>query len=177
MPEILECTLNARVAPSRIVLGHAHDELPDLGQNPTTAASLPRMRPLARHELPVPSQQRVRRNNRRKNCATLLDPVGALAWPVVACRVVGEPQTPLTNLPPKDAILFDQIGERRLLLAIEPTADGQQQESKDSHVDHGRGLYHDHAKMAEIPSILTWDNTPLGGAPGGRCCECHLCTD
>jgi hypothetical protein len=27
-----------------------------------------------------------------------------------------------------------------LLLRIEPTGDGQQQESKDSHVDHERGL-------------------------------------
>ena len=64
--KILERTPNASVAPRRIFLSHAHDELPNLGQNTATAVSLLRTRPLARHELPVPSQQRVRRDDRRE---------------------------------------------------------------------------------------------------------------
>ncbi len=41
--------------------------------------------------------------------------------------VIGEPQAPLTHLPPQDAILFDQIGERFTLLPIEPNGNGQEQ--------------------------------------------------
>jgi hypothetical protein len=55
-------------------------------------------------------------------------------------RVLREPQTPLTDLPPKDAILFDQIRERFPLPAIEPTGDGQEQEPKHRQVDHERQL-------------------------------------
>src|SRR5262252_7859045 len=66
MSEVLERTLNAGVAPRRIVLGHAHDESANRGQNTTTAGSLFRIRPLARHQLPVPAQQRVWRNDRRQ---------------------------------------------------------------------------------------------------------------
>jgi len=55
-------------------------------------------------------------------------------------RVLREPQTPLTDLPPKDAILFDQIGERFPLPAIEPTGDGQEQEPKHRQIDHERQL-------------------------------------
>jgi len=54
VPEILQGTLNARVAPRRIFLGHAHHELPDLGKDTATAGLL-HMRPFARHQLPVPS--------------------------------------------------------------------------------------------------------------------------
>jgi hypothetical protein len=43
-----------------------------------------------------------------------------------------------TDLPPKNAILFDQIGERLPLPAIEPTGDSQEQQSKHRQVDHER---------------------------------------
>jgi len=43
-----------------------------------------------------------------------------------------------TELPPEEAIVFDQIRECRALSAIEPTRDGQKQQPKDRHVDHRR---------------------------------------
>jgi hypothetical protein len=65
MARILERTLNPRVAPGRILLGHSSDELPDLDDN--TAAAGPRcpIRSFARDQLPVPPQQCVWRDDRR----------------------------------------------------------------------------------------------------------------
>jgi len=50
--------------------------------------------------------------------------------------VIGEPQAPAADLVPEHAILFDQIGERLPLPAIEPTGEGEEQQPKDRHVDH-----------------------------------------
>jgi hypothetical protein len=91
-----------------IVTGHAHDQVSDRGQNATAARSLPRTCPLARHELPVPSQQRVRRDNRRHvtqhRPAEPMRPHGQ-APPVV----VRQPEAPSIDWAPEQAILFDQI--------------------------------------------------------------------
>jgi hypothetical protein len=92
--------------------------LSNLGENTGTTARLPRVRPLARHQLPVPSQQRVWRDDRRDLTQGVpTQPVGAYreSPPVV----IGQPDAPPTNLPSEDAILFDQIGERLPLPAIE----------------------------------------------------------
>jgi len=139
VPEILEGTLNPRVAPLRILLGHAQHELTDFGKNTRTAGAAPRIRPLARHQLPVPSQQRVRRDDRRDLTQDLptqpVRPSGESPT-VIVCQS----QAPPTDLPPEEAILFDQIGERLPLAVIEPSDDGQQQQPKDRHVDHERAL-------------------------------------
>src|SRR5437899_8654318 len=114
-------------APRRIFPGHAPHKLSDLGANARKAGAAPRIRPLARHQLPVPSQQRVRRDDRRDLTQGLpTQPVGPYGEspPVV----IGEPQTPPTDLPSEEAILFDQIGERLPLPAIEPTGAGKEQQ-------------------------------------------------
>ena len=54
--------------------------------------------------------------------------------------VICQPQAPPAALPPEEAILFDQIGERLPLPMIEPTDEGQEQQPKDRHVDHEREL-------------------------------------
>ena len=103
----------------------------------TTTASLRRIRPFARHQLPVPSQQRVRRDYRDEATQRFpSQPVCPYGEPPSV--VIGEPQASLTDLPPEHAVLFDQIGERFPFLAIEPTGNGQEQQPKDRHVDHER---------------------------------------
>ena len=52
--------------------------------------------------------------------------------------LVGEPQTSPTDLPPEEAILFDQVGECLPLPAIEPAGDGDEQQPKNGDVDHER---------------------------------------
>ena len=115
--------------PTWVLLGHPQHKLPNLGQDTTRACSLPRMRPLARHQPPVPSQKRVRRDSRRnlaqrRSTQSVRSP--GQSSPVIIC----EPQAPLTDLPPKNAILFHQIGECLALPAIEPTGNGQEQQAK-----------------------------------------------
>src|SRR5262249_55960512 len=52
--------------------------------------------------------------------------------------VVRQTQASTTDLPPQDAILFDEIGHRLSLSAIEPASDGVEQQLKDRHVDNER---------------------------------------
>ena len=116
MAKILERTPNASVAPRRIFLSHAHYE--------------------------VPSQQRLRRDDRRQiTQGGPPEPVGAHREP--AAVIVSKPQAPSTELPPEEAILFDQIGERLSFPAIQPTGDAEEQDPKHRHVDHKRELISD----------------------------------
>jgi hypothetical protein len=74
--------------------------------------------------------------------------------------VIAEPEAALTDLPPQDPILFDQICERFPLSVIEPTGNGQEQQPKDRHVDHEPGLISRmHKQKPAVPSILSWDIT------------------
>jgi hypothetical protein len=158
VPEILQGTLNPGVTPRRIVLGHAQRQLADRSKD-TATGPLPAIRPLARHQRPVPPKQRVRCDNRCEVTQCLP------SQPVCPYReaptiVIAEPEAPLTDLPPQDAILFDQIGERFPLSVIEPTGNGQEQQPKDRHVDHEPELISRICKKtAAIPSILSWDIT------------------
>jgi len=105
VPEILEGTLNPRVAPRRVVLGHSRHKLPDLGKDTATAGSLPPIRPLARHQLPVPSQERIRRDEcRHLTQGFSTQPAGPHGES--SSVVVRQPQLSPTELPAQDAILF-----------------------------------------------------------------------
>jgi len=64
MPHVLQRTLNPRVAPGRVVLGHPHDQMPDLGQH-TPRLGSSRVGPFTSDELSVPPQQGIRRHDRR----------------------------------------------------------------------------------------------------------------
>jgi hypothetical protein len=50
--------------------------------------------------------------------------------------VIGEPQTPPTQLSPQDAILFDQVSDRRPFPAIQPASEDHQQHLERRGVDH-----------------------------------------
>jgi hypothetical protein len=109
--------------------------LSDLGEDTPTAGSSARIRPLARNQLPVPSQQCVRRHDRR-DLTQGLPTQSVRSYSESPPVVIGQPQPPPTNLPAEEAILIDQIGERLPLAAIEPAGDGEEQPAKDRHVDH-----------------------------------------
>jgi hypothetical protein len=87
----------------------------------------------------MPAEQRVRRDDRREVMqGRPADSVGAHSEsPAV---IVSKPQASLTELPPQQAILFNQIGERLPFPAIQPTRDAQEQQPKHRHVDHERQL-------------------------------------
>ena len=95
------------------------------------------VRPLARDELSMPSEQRVGGDDRRDVAHRLASqPVSPHGEP--APVVIGETQAPPTQLPPQEAILFDQIGERLPFSAIEPSGDGDEQQLETRDVDHER---------------------------------------
>jgi hypothetical protein len=73
--------------------------------------------------------------------------------------VVCQPQAPPADLPPEEAILFDQIGERLPLPAIKPTDDGQEKQPEDGHVDHERELISQTDETVRQIAILMWDTT------------------
>jgi len=100
MVNILQRALNPRVAPCGILLRHAHHELADLGQDTATPGSLLRKRPLARHQLPMPAQQRVRRDECRhitQGCSTQPKRAYGESAPVV----IRQPQEPPPDLSPQ----------------------------------------------------------------------------
>jgi hypothetical protein len=89
MSKILERASNPRVPPRGIVLRHAPDQLMELGPAAASACSRHRIRPFVGDELPVPAEQRVRRDNRRDLAQRLpTQPIGSGQFPAV---VIGEP--------------------------------------------------------------------------------------
>jgi len=163
MANILQRALNPRVAPRRILLRHAHHELADLGQDTATPGSLLRKRPLARHQVSMPAQQRVRRDEcRHITQGGSTQPKRAYGEPPPV--VVRQPQAPPADLSPQNAILFNKIRERFTLAAIQPACDGEKQQLEDRNVDHERRLISRSAKTSDRPSIEEWDTT--GDAEG-----------
>jgi hypothetical protein len=63
MPNILEGALDSGVAPRRILLRHPDDEPADLRQDAATSRTCS-VRPFPRDELPMPAQNRLRRDDR-----------------------------------------------------------------------------------------------------------------
>ena len=97
-------------------------------------------------QLPVPSQERVRRDEcRHVTQGGSTQPVSPYGQ---SPPVVRQPQAPPTNLPPQEAILFNKIGERLMLAAIQPAGDGKKQQLEDRHVDHERELMSQLAKRS-----------------------------
>ena len=100
--------MDARVAPPRILLGHPPDQFADFREDSATRRSLLGVSPFACDELPVPAEQRVRRDDRSDLAQHLpAQPVGSRRkFPPV---VIGEPRSPSAQLPPQDPILVDQV--------------------------------------------------------------------
>src|SRR5215218_9757752 len=125
MPEVLEGTLDARVAPAGILPRHPSDQFADLRDHTATSWPVLSVGPFPSDELPVPSEQRVRRDDRRDLTQGLTaQPVGSRGKrpPVV----IGESQAPPTQLPPQNPILLDQVREHLALPPVQPTGHREQ---------------------------------------------------
>src|SRR5260221_14147835 len=64
MADVLQGTLDPRVAPRRVLLRHTYDKAANLRQHATTFAALRRIRPFVRDQLPMPPKNRVGSNDR-----------------------------------------------------------------------------------------------------------------
>jgi hypothetical protein len=65
VPEILEGALDPRISPRGILFRHPPDQLADFGKNAATGCFDLSVGPFPGHELPVPAEQCVRRDDRR----------------------------------------------------------------------------------------------------------------
>ena len=95
----------------------------------------------------MPSEQRVRPDDRRDLTQGLTaHPVGSRGQrpPVV----IGESETPPTQLPPQDPILLDQVRQHLALLLVQPAGDREQQHLEGRDVDHVRELTSPRFRMA-----------------------------
>src|SRR5688572_28958836 len=99
MPEVLQRSLDPRVAPTRIFSRHSDDKLSDLHEYTTTARAWG-VRPFPQNQLPMPPQQCVGRDDRgdlaQGRTAHAMCQAGQ-APPVV----IGKPQAPSAELPPQ----------------------------------------------------------------------------
>ena len=117
------------------------------------------MIPFTSHELSVPSQQRIGRHDRGDlpQCqpSQLKCPHGKP--PSV---VIGEAQTPPTQLRAQDAILLHQVREHVPLVAIQPADQDREPYLESRQVDHGPESI---SQVENWPvrsfSIVQWDNT------------------
>jgi hypothetical protein len=117
VPEILERTLDPRVAPRRILFRHSTDQLADFGEDAATACSGLSVGPFARDELPVPAKQRVRRDDRR-GVAHRLPPQPVRPRGESSPVIISKPQAPPAQLSPQHPILFDQVRHHLPFAAI-----------------------------------------------------------
>ena len=111
----------------------------------------------------MPSEQRVRRNDRRDLAQGLTaQPVGSRSkLPPV---VIGESEAPPTQLPPQESILFDQVRQHVPVLPVQPAGDREQQDLEGRDVDHVRQLTSDADLPLPTREAEAWDTTRVANA-------------
>ena len=126
--EVGQGAADPRVAPSRILDGHPHDQLGNRlrCQRPTTT-TVGAAVVLLGDQLPIPAQDRVRRDDARDlsedSPAELLPTYGE---PTPLC--VGQAERTTAQLLPEDAILLTEIFDQIFLVTIQPAGDRKDKE-------------------------------------------------
>jgi hypothetical protein len=110
----------------------------------------------------VPSQQRVRRGDRRDFAqGRTAEPKRAGDQP--SAIVVGETQPTATKLTPQQPVLFDQVRDRLALTTVEPPREHAPHHLQGSGVDHEAQLI---SQLHEETSIALWHSTGAESACG-----------
>jgi hypothetical protein len=136
MPDVLQRAANPRVAPRRVLLRHAHNQPPDLRKHARTNTSSFAVGPFPRDQLSMPSEDRVRSDDRRDlalHASAQSVPTNGEPTPLV----IAEPKTPALELLPQDAILHNQVRHGLLLASIQPADQRREQHAEKKCVDHG----------------------------------------
>jgi hypothetical protein len=120
----------SRVAPRRVVVGHADDQLGDRLLGPrSTGASLLRAVVLFRDEPSIPAEDRVGRDNAGYPPKRLSSENLALHGET-ATLIVVQPKPSSTKPFTKDAILLHQILDDLLLVAVHSAGEQEQEEAQ-----------------------------------------------
>ncbi len=129
MAEIRERAANSCIPPLRIRRRHSHDELGNLGHYPGPSELFPprTVVPLPRNEPPVPSQQGFRCDDTGDFCQEF--PAERLTlYRETTSLVVREAKLPPAKPSFEDSVLLEQVDDSGLLLALDPTSDGDDQQ-------------------------------------------------
>jgi hypothetical protein len=121
MPEVRQGTLDPAVAPRRILTRHPDGQLADLAKHARSSDASSLSGPFTGDELPMPSQDGVRRDQRRH----LTQDVSSEAVPVhgePTSLGIGQPQAPSVKVLFQDAVLFSQVLDDLELVAIHQPA-------------------------------------------------------
>ncbi len=118
--EIGECALDSVVTPGDILPRHAEYQIGDLLRDVRSTRSLPGIGPLLRNELTVPSKQSIWSNKRFefiKQPAAKDFGFHGEPYPLF----VGKPKPLSFELFLEYTVLFEEIVDHRLLVAVKPT--------------------------------------------------------
>lgn len=139
MTEILQRALDARVAPAWVVGRHSHHEATNLRKRVGPSEAAPRIRPFPGDQLAVPAQNGVSRDDRRHLCQqpTTESRATSSQAPSVA---VGEPQTLILQVRLQHAVLFAQVLDGLMLVALEPTDESGDEQLQWNHAPSLRHL-------------------------------------
>ena len=123
MADVLECSLNARVPPARILAGHADDQFGDDLHDPRPTGRPALVGPLLSNDLPVPTEDGVGSDESRDlgecpsaDCFAAHRKASPLS--------VGQSKSPTTELLFENAVLFLNVFDDRVLLASDPSGHG-----------------------------------------------------
>jgi hypothetical protein len=156
MADVLQRAEDPRVAPRGILLGHAHHQTPDLREHARTTAAPLRIRPLARNQLPMPTENRVGCDNHGDiTKAATAQSVSVHRQPT-AFHI--RQSYPAPHVPAQDAVLFDQVRHSVLLSPVKPADQPRQEHAKEERVEHGARVYTTYATQgieAPRPSNAT----------------------
>ena len=120
MAEVLERSLDARIAPARIVSRHSNNQASDLNQYRGSARPLPDIGPFPRDQLAVSSENGVWRDESRD----LSQHAPAESQPQhrePSALIVVQPKPSAAQLRLQRAVLFAEEGDHIALLALEPS--------------------------------------------------------
>ena len=127
MPQIGQCASNSSVPPRGILKCHAKNEINDRFHDARSAWAAPvAVVPLGRHQFPVPSQQRVRRDQGFKLIQHLASECLRFSGESTAFGI-GETKAPPTHALLKHAVLFLEILNHVQLMAVYPPCEHQEE--------------------------------------------------
>jgi hypothetical protein len=130
MAEVCQSADDPVVSPSRILARHAQHERRDPPHHVAATGSSARKRPLHRDQRAVPPQDRLRRHDVREllqYAATESSSTNREARSVG----IGETEPATSKLALQDAVLFLQVLEDALLLAVDPAGEDDRHDLKD----------------------------------------------
>jgi hypothetical protein len=126
MSEVLQGALDSTVAPGGILPRHPDGQLTDLTEHAGASHSPSLSGPLPRDELPMPAQERVRRDQRRHLTQDLAAETVAVHRESTPLGI-GQRKASPGKLLFEDAVLFTQVRDDLKLVAIDPARQGDEQ--------------------------------------------------